>query len=251
MAGYTPRESEAIVLRTYPLQEADLIVSFLTRDRGKLRGVAKRARRPKSKFGSGLERLSLVRMFYLEKENRELADLDSCDLIRSQFGLITDYTVSVALDYMAEIADQMLPPHEPNERFFRLLTSVLDHFATPAPGAIWRGIAYFTFWTVRLSGYLPSLDACSHCGVVLDGERAYYTRFDSGLYCADCRPSNAFELRPASRAIARDMLKTPVAQLPPADWTRDTAADLRHFLVQRIENVIERRLTTAPILEQC
>jgi hypothetical protein len=99
------------------------------------------------------------------------------------------------------------------------------------------------------------MDACSNCGAWLDDpeqpQRAYYTRFDSGLYCSECRPGNSWELRPTSRAIARDMLKTPVSQLAPAEWTRETAADLRHFLVQRIENVIERRLHTAPVLEQC
>src|SRR4029450_9084677 len=81
------RVSEALVLRTYPLKEADLIVSFLARDQGKLRGVAKRARRPKSAFGSGLERLSHVRMAYFQRENRELVNLDSCELIHRQFGL--------------------------------------------------------------------------------------------------------------------------------------------------------------------
>ena len=85
------RVSEALVLRTYPLKEADLVVSFLTRDQGKLRGVAKRARRPKSTFGSGLERLSHVRMAYFQRESHELVNLDSCELIRSQFDLVTDY----------------------------------------------------------------------------------------------------------------------------------------------------------------
>src|SRR5258706_10528670 len=96
------RVSEAIILRTYPLKEADLVVSFLTRDQGKLRGVAKRARRPKSPFGSGLERLSHVRMAYFQRENRELVNLDSCELIRSQFRMVSDYSASVALDYFAE-----------------------------------------------------------------------------------------------------------------------------------------------------
>jgi len=73
------RVSEAIVLQTYPFRESDLVVSFLTRDRGKLRGVAKRARRPKSVFGSGLERLSQVRMSYFQNPTRELVNLDSCE----------------------------------------------------------------------------------------------------------------------------------------------------------------------------
>ncbi|HXJ41101.1 MAG TPA: DNA repair protein RecO, partial [Bryobacteraceae bacterium] len=86
--------SEAIVLQTYPFKESDLVVSFLTRDQGKLRGVAKRARRPKSNFGSGLERLSQVKMSYFQRETRELVNLDSCELVRSQFGLLADYGVA-------------------------------------------------------------------------------------------------------------------------------------------------------------
>src|SRR5579864_3678698 len=103
------RVSEAIVLATYPFKESDLVVSFLTRDQGKLRGVAKRARRTKSPFGAGLERLSQVRMAYFQRETRELVNLDSCDLLVSQFRLVSEYRAGVALDYFAEIAEQLLP----------------------------------------------------------------------------------------------------------------------------------------------
>src|SRR5216684_6358268 len=105
--------SESFILQTYPFREADLIVSFFTRDQGKLRGVAKRARRPKSNFGAGLERLSQVKMSYFQRETRELVNLDSCELIRSQFQLLADYEAAVALDYFAEISEQLLPPGEP------------------------------------------------------------------------------------------------------------------------------------------
>ena len=132
------RVSEALVLRTYPLKEADLVVSFLTRDQGKLRGVAKRARRPKSAFGAGLERLSHVRMAYFQRETRELVNLDSCELIHSQFGLASDYWASVALDYFAEVSEQLLPSAEPNEKFFRLLLAVLEHLRRRTAG---QGVA--------------------------------------------------------------------------------------------------------------
>src|ERR1051325_6790094 len=106
--------SETFVLRTYPFREADLIVNFFSRDQGKLRGVARRARRPKSVFGAGLEGLSHVRMAYFQRETRELVNLDSCELIHSQFDLVSDYWAGVALDYFAEVADQLLPPAEPS-----------------------------------------------------------------------------------------------------------------------------------------
>lgn len=244
------RVSEAIVLRTYPFQEADLVVSFLTRDQGKLRGVAKRARRPKSGFGAGLERLSQVRLQYVQRETRELVNLNSCELIRSQFGLLSDYCAGVALDYLAEVADQLLPPSEPNDRFFRLLTTVLDHLQSG--GSVWRAVTYYTLWAVRLSGFLPDLEACAGCGGRLEG-KGYFTRGYAGVLCTACRRSpgmgSGWDLSVAARAIACDMLRQPVAQVQPSVWTRETAADLRRFLVQQIETHIERRLLTVPVLE--
>ncbi len=165
--------SEALVLRTYPLKEADLVVSFLTRDQGKLRGVAKRARRPKSAFGAGLERLSHVRMAYFQRETRELVNLDSCELIHSQFGLASDYWASVALDYFAEVTEQMLPSAEPGEKFFRLLLAVLEYLppAGGDAGRPWCAVTYFSLWAVRLSGWLPELNVCLGCGALLGDRR--------------------------------------------------------------------------------
>jgi DNA repair protein RecO (recombination protein O) len=256
------RVSEALVLRTYPLKEADLVVSLITRDQGKLRGVAKRARRPKSAFGSGLERLSHVRMSYFQRENRELVNLDSCELIRSQFDLVSDYSASVALDYFAEASELLLPPAEANERFFRLLLAVLDFMRSPAgeengpSGRVWRAVTYFSFWAVRLSGWLPELHACMGCGSVLDDpdtpERAFFSRGQAGLLCAHCRrgaSAGSWELSWESRAIAGEILRQPVAQLATVNWNRETAADLRRFLVQQIESHAERRLLSVPMLE--
>ena len=259
------RVSEALVLRTYPLKEADLVVSFLTRDQGKLRGVAKRARRPKSPFGSGLERLSHVRMAYFQRETRELVNLDSCELIRSQFDLVSDYWAGVALDYFAEISEQLLPDAEPSEKFFRLLLAVLEHLR-PVGGAqdagrVWRAATYFSLWAVRLSGWLPELHACLGCGSYLDDkerpQRAFFSRGREGLICEHCRsaiggPSGpgSWELSPESRSIAAEMLCKPVAQVGKTSWDQARAADLRRFLVQQIESHAERKLTTAPMLDE-
>jgi len=265
------RVSEAFVLRTYPLREADLIVSFFTRDQGKLRGVARRARRPKSAFGAGLERLSQVRLAYYQRETRELVNLDSCELIRSQFGLVADYAAGVALDFIAEICEHLLPPEESNEKFFRLVAAVLDSLhqsrdwresategrdsALSRQGAVWRGATYFSLWAVRLSGWLPALDACLACGSVLEHtDRAFFSRASTGLVCEHCRRATGgggnWELTAQSRALAAEMLRKPVSQIAETGWSAETAADLRRFLVQQIETHVERRLITARILEE-
>src|SRR5260370_41382810 len=93
------RISEAFALRTYPYKEADLIVSFFTRDQGKLRGVARRARKPKSNFGAGLGRLSHATVSYYQKGKSELVSLNSCELVHPQFPLASVVQSSVAPDY--------------------------------------------------------------------------------------------------------------------------------------------------------
>jgi DNA repair protein RecO (recombination protein O) len=248
--------SEAFVLQTWPFREGDLIVSFLTRDAGKLRGVAHRARRPKSGFGSGLERLSHIRMSYFQRENRELVNIDSCDLLHSQFALLNDFASACALDFFAEVSEQLLPAAEPNEKYFRLMTAVLDHLRCP-PGNPWRAVTYFSVWAVKLAGLLPELHACLGCGSWLEDPehpaRAYFSRQRAGLHCHDCRRAldlrGTWELEPESRVIAEEILHTPIGQLPCRDWSQTTAADLRHFLAQQMEAQIERRLITFPVLE--
>lgn len=208
------RVSEAFVLRTHPFQEGDLIVSFFTRDQGKLRGVAKRARRPKSSFGSGLERLSQVRLTYQQRENAELVRLEGCELIQSQFAVLGSYEAGVALDYVAEVSEQLLPPAEPNEKFYRLIAAVLAFLRSDATNGHWRAATYFTYWAVRLSGFLPGL-----------------------------------RVSPASQELAEWMAVTPIAELGQQAWNKDTGADLRRFLNREIESHIERRLLTPAILE--
>jgi DNA repair protein RecO (recombination protein O) len=255
------RVSEAFVLQTWPFKEGDLIVSFLARDMGKLRGVARRARRPKSGFGSGLERLSHIRMSYFQRENRELVNIDSCELVHSQFALSGDFASACALDFFAEVSEQLLPAAEPGEKYFRLLAATLDHLRSGEPGAVWCGVTYFSVWAVRLAGLLPELHVCLGCGSWLpfvedDGgppEKAFFSRHGAGLYCQSCRRAldlrGTWELSPESRAIAEEILHTPIGQLPPRAWSQTTAADLRRFLAQQIETHIERKLITVSVLE--
>jgi DNA repair protein RecO (recombination protein O) len=212
------RVSETYVLRTYPFRESDLIVSFFTRDQGKLRGVARRVRKPKNTFGSGLERLSLVNLSYSQKETRELVNLNSCELLRSQFGLLTDFEAGVALDYIAEVSEHLLPPHEPNEHFFRLLTATLEHLHKKAGGCVWCAVTYFSLWATRLSGFLPDL-------------------------------AREPKLSGDSRDIAREMLRSHISDLPSRPWSKDTAADLRRFLIRQMEEHAERRFITPAVLE--
>ncbi len=211
------RETEAIILRTYPLKEADKIVSFFSRAFGKTRGVARGARRPKSRYGAALEPLSHVRLWCFERETADLVTIDHCELIQSFFDAQKDYAGGVALGYLAEVTEQLMPEREPSDAFFRLLLLVLDEIRRT--GQIWPALTYFDLWVVRLAGILPPLD-------------------------------RARALSEESRALAQEMLAKPLLALEPRAWTKKTAQDLRRFLEQRLEQHIERRLKTRAMLEQ-
>jgi DNA repair protein RecO (recombination protein O) len=206
------RVSESFILRTYPFREADLIVSFFTREHGKLRGVARRARKPKSPFGAGLERLSHVRMAYFLKEHAELANLSSCELMESGFGVQSDYGCSLTLDYFTEIAEHLLPPQETNEKFFRLIAAMTAHLR--AGGELWSAVDYFTLWAVRLTGILPELP-----------------------------------VSPDTAVLVEHMFRQPLTAFTGSGWSKSTLAALRRTLVRAIEQHVERRLLTVPLLE--
>ncbi len=156
------RETEAIVLRTYRLSEADKIASLFTRQLGRLRAVARGAQRPKSRYGGTLEPLSHVRLWIFERENRDLLHLNSVELLESFFDMQKDYRVQLAANFLAEVAEHLLPEREVNERAFRLLLAVLR--ALKQSGEVNRPLLYFDYWILRLGGVLPDLVTCSACG---------------------------------------------------------------------------------------
>src|ERR1700730_16195558 len=104
-------ESEAIILQSYPLGEVDHLFSVLSLSVGRVRGVASGARRTKSRFGSTLERLSHVHIWFYEKQNRELVRINQCDLVESFLDAFRDYGSGVALAILSEVTETVLPDH--------------------------------------------------------------------------------------------------------------------------------------------
>ena len=239
------KQSEAIVLRSYPLREADLLVSFFTRTEGKVRGVARSAKKSRRRFGGALEPLTTVRLYWEDREREELARIDSCDVLASPLSDAVDYPRAAALAHVAEVLDEALPERETNDAVFRLSTAVLAQLKR---GAIWGALTYFDLWMVRLTGFLPEMEACMLCGAGLAGGRAFFHPLSEGLLCTQDKGMAAGELSLESRRIAAQMLRAPVECFAGEDWPRARAADLRRFLVQRLERHIEKRLVTAAML---
>ena len=241
------KQSEAIVLRTYPLRESDLLVTLFTRTEGKVKGVAKAAKRSKKRFGGALEPLTYVRAYFEDRERQDLSRIDSCDVLLSPLATEVSYPRAVALGHIAEVLDELLPEREANDTMFRLARSVLTTLQGPA---VWMPLTYFELWTVRLVGFLPELGECIVCGSALNGSRAYYHALVDGLMCADDKRLASSELSPESRAIASEMFRSPIEHFAESPWPRSRAADLRRYLVQIMERHLEKKLVTAAMLQK-
>jgi DNA repair protein RecO (recombination protein O) len=226
--------AEALVLRTYKLAEADRIVVFLTRDRGKKRGVAKGARRTRSRFAGALEPLTRVEVAYFEKENRELVSLNYAETLRSPFSAI-DPALLGYVGYFAELIDEWAPDGDPNERLFRLGAATLEAVASGAPAAPLA--RYFEFWLLRLQGVYPSITACQRCGAGLGAAGAWLARPAHVFVCGPCLPGRAdAELSSSSLAFLRTAAATSPGQVGQAPWSLGAGRELE---------VVHRTLMTA------
>jgi DNA repair protein RecO (recombination protein O) len=242
------RETEAIVLRTYRLGEADKIASLFTRHLGRLRAVARGALRPKSRYGGTLEPLSYVRLWIFERENRDLLHLNSVEIIESFFSMQKDYRVQLAAQFLAEVGERLLPEREANERVFRLLLAVLR--ALKQSGEVNRPLLYFDYWMVRLGGFLPNLSACAECGRALGDDGGYYSRGSEGLFCRECRPPDSSKVSTASLAMVQGACLLPLEKWLAQEKAPPGCREARHFFEEMIESHTERKLVTRQMMEE-
>ena len=159
--------ADALVLRTYALGEADRLVVFLTRDRGKKRGVAKGARRTRSRFTGALEPLTEVQVAYFEKQGRELVGLNYAETVRSPLTACAALGAGDAFGYVgyfAELLDEWAQDADADERLYRLGASMLDALVAGAP--LEPLARYFEYWLLRLQGVYPEAHGSLSAGAI-------------------------------------------------------------------------------------
>ncbi len=185
-------QAEAIILRTYHVGDQDKVVVFLSRDKGLVRGVAKGARKFGNRFGSALEPMSLVKMFYYEKERRDLVTISDCDLVESFFDIQKSLKASFTVAYFAELIEEFFPARAREDLVFRLLLSVLQ--AMKAQANLSLLTRYFEAWFLQINGFLPDVRRCKKCGKTAAASGWLAPKKD-GVYCDGCAPIKKEEVR--------------------------------------------------------
>lgn len=241
------RETEAIILKTFPLGEADRLVSFLGRSSGRIRGVASGARRLKNRYGSTLEVLSHVQIWYVERETRDLVRIQQADLLESFHKAQSDYGLSTGLAVVSEISEVVLPEHEVSEPMFRLILLTVREIEGTGD---WRmPLSYFAFWTVRLGGWLPRFDRCASCGTLFGAKPAFYGAHHSGPFCEKCRRPGMRPLHFEARNLAERFTSERLDRISLEEPLYESARELREASFAWIELHLEKRLATRELLE--
>ncbi len=242
--------SPAIVLRTIPYGESDLLVFFLTPDRGRLKGVAKGAQRSRKRFVNSLEVFSLVRLEFAARRTGEFLLLQSGKLVQGYAGLRRDFATLSYASYLAELAEVLLPAGVSEPEIFELLCGSLERLSQGQDRDSARLV--FEIRAMALGGFALGLSACSVCGRVYRNEgRAVFACGSGGIACLGCRSESGQRpgLSPEAVRILQQVQAGPWKAVQALEVPPEIAAELRPVMRLHRTRRLERELKTARYIE--
>lgn len=238
-------ETQAIVLQTFKLADADKIVLCMTEKAGLVRGVARGARRLKSKFGASLEPFTLIHLTFFEKETRELVTIKGAEIVKSYFQASGNAEAFEGLVYILELVKEFAPPHHTDEKLFKMLRACID-FLAGSPAHAPAVSAYAELWTLKLTGFLPEFKTCGDCGEPLQesfrGQR--YISHEGVVWCQNCRKGGAQPL-----GAEAYMLLSSTRRESPAAWAEsfeEAPLESRGVVSETARRLVRRALEREP-----
>src|SRR4026208_2613022 len=233
-------ETEALILRTYNLAEADKIVVCLGCAGGLIRGVAKGCRKLKNRFGAALDPFTLINLTYYEKEHRELVSFRQVEILKSRFNLSSNASILAGFAYIGDLLIDFSPPHQANDNLFRMALACFEA-ASETPKDLDAVLRYFEVWVLKLESFLPDLRVCANCQKAF-GDEVVYLVPDLSLRCSQGSNGRGG----AVSKLLRSHLRT-VEKLSPAKFaeearevSKETKREMAELTFQIIGRVLER-----------
>ena len=234
---------DAIVLATMDYRENDRLVTLFTRELGKLRGVARGAKRSVRRFGGAFELFARCDVELVPSEG--LSQFRGADPRTIYPGIRHDLGAIAHAGYAAELVDALVPEGAPYPRLFRLLTSYLEQLDSGASSLSDR--RFFEINLLNILGYRPALDTCGSCGSALLGAGAVHAGPPGILHCDRCgrggRPLGGASVELLRRSLATGRFGTII--FPPAELAQAGA-----FLDQLLAAHLHRPLKSLPFLRE-
>lgn len=243
-------KTPTLVLHTMPYGESDQIVTLYTLEFGKVKGIAKGAKRSLKRFGSRLETGSYVNATFFEKETSSLVRLSHCDLIRPFDGLREDIHKLAWASYFIELVNEMTAERIQNKPLFLLLIAALK--------LIDRGMLkeevqrVFEIRFLSHLGYRPQLDHCTRCGKKLSGEKFFFSPREGGVLCSACA-AHLPGLVPVSLGTIKTLLLAetiPLEKVARISFSPQSLKESQALLSVFLQHYLGKELKSKKFLEQ-
>jgi DNA repair protein RecO (recombination protein O) len=251
MAVREQLRTTGFVLRTLSYSESDLIVTFYSYDFGKLKGIAKGAKRSKKRFANVFEPFSLTNIIFTRKSRDTLAFIESCDIIDHYHAIRQDMEKTLMASYFIELTDHFSPEGKKNEKIFQLLQDFLAMLGREkASDAVVR---FFEIRLLKLAGFEPALEYCIACKTpVTNGHSYYFHANEGGIKCSTCANVQRYE-QPISTGTVRTLLlgkEMDIDKIKLITLTDSLARESRSILVNFISHVLGREVKSLKVMEQ-
>ena len=240
-------ETEALILRTYNLAEADKIVVCLSRSAGLIRGVAKGCRKLKNRFGASLEPFTLINLTYYEKEHQELVSFRQAEILKSRFKLSSNASILTGFSYMGDLLIDFSPPHQANDNLYRMALACFEA-VSEIPDDLESVLRYFEVWLLKLEGFFPDLRSCASCQKIFNGEETIFLGNDLSIRCLQCSNSRDSKISRHVNALLRTSEKLPPPKFAQEvrEVSKDTKRETAELTFQLIGRVLERMPRVRP-----
>lgn len=239
------------VLRTLSYGESDLIITFYSNEFGKLKGIAKGAKRSKKRFANVFEPFSLTNIIFSRKNRDTLAFIETCEIIDHYDAIRLDLEKTLTASYFIDLADNFSPEGKKNEQVFELLQAFLTLLGTQKASDTL--VRFFEMRMLKLAGFEPTLDRCITCqSPVANGGNYYFYAREGGIKCIKCSGSGQYD-QSVSTGTVRTLLlgkDMEIEKIKLVAFSEMLARESRSILVGFISHILNREVKSLKVMEQ-
>jgi DNA repair protein RecO (recombination protein O) len=244
--------TQAVVLRSLDFGESDKIVSFFTRNFGKIRGMAKSAKKSRKRFGAALEPGTLGLLDFFDKPNFNLKRINSMEITHPLTGIWSNFSNILRTSYLTCLVDEFLPDEHKNIEVFDLLTFFINFFNNIETSE--GHLRIFEIRLLKACGLQPNLDVCSVCGAKWDARYAMeFSAARGGIVCANCqgKTGGTLPLGPGTGQFLRNSLELDLENVSRLHFTPQANRESRQIIGEFIKYQLDRDIRANRVLEQC
>jgi DNA repair protein RecO (recombination protein O) len=251
MSARESNKTAGFILRCLNYGESDLIVTFYSSEFGKLKGIAKGAKRSKKRFANVFEPFSLTKIIFSRRNRDTLALIESCDIIDHYHTVRQSLEKTLIASYFIDLADHFSPEGKKNEKVFQLLIDFLGMLSREDVSE--AAIRFFEIRLLKIAGFEPALDHCVSCKTqITNGNSYYFYPKEGGIKCASCAKPQRYD-QSVSAGTVRTLLlgkEMDIDKIKMICLSNNLAAESRSILCGFITYVLGQEVKSLQVMEQ-